>query len=78
MTDPATHGIVPPYLNEHWRQLREHLRVAGVIADQAAQMATVEDVRPMLGLAMMELTDASFSMYCLERDVDEPLPGVDP
>jgi hypothetical protein len=53
-------GIIPPYMDENWREMRRHLREASESLQAAAKASTSEDVKHLSNKAHTELLHAIF------------------
>jgi len=60
-------GIVPPYLGQQWRRLREKLNTVSVNAKLAAESSTSEQVAKHLGAASAALMDADFILRQIQK-----------
>jgi hypothetical protein len=63
-------GIVPEFLNEDWREMRECLNAASEAAAAAADASTIEEVGQYAGVAMIALIDADFLRRRMERKTE--------
>jgi len=63
-------GVVPPYMDEDWRVMRNKLNLSVGFLQDAVKASTTEDVRAQTGLAMAQLLDAIFMLGRIERATD--------